>query len=436
VTPLLLHNENLSEFNEQYFKKVLSQEHISSDGSINFPKAKLTNGDEKEINFWGWEFTKSNIRWLVPNTDDEGSEVKLKDILPLIPKQWDIVGFQNKEYRLVTKSKVVKYRSENRIGMRKLVDTINCIPHTNPKQRALLIMATLGQVFSRSYYRFSSPPSFGKDSIVDTMGLLIGGCATIENPSVPKLEREASIRRVTGLNEVVGLTRSQWIDIGKFMLAACAFKPSITKRTRAFGGVGETINLRGYSMSVFYNDVDCYSDKKVVYFDELAEAGIRDRLPAFRFYGHFDYDFNEINNINVEEFVKEHWEDYLDIIYTITYYQNNFSGKNPYSFDISKFPQRWQRSIGILLKVLSLYVRDQKEFDEYFKILIDSMYDYNSMVEYPKLYDALVKAKGEVFVNKLSNKLIKDKFSDKIKVLSEQLEGKKSEGVKETKGFW
>lgn len=434
MNPLLMHSECLSEFNEQYFEKVINEEHITSDGSINFPKAKLTDGTEKEINFWGWEFTKNNTRWLVPNTLEDGTVVKLKDILPLIPSSWDTVGFQNKEYRLITEYDVVKFRSENRLGMRKLVDTINSIPHSNPKQRALLIMATLGQVFSRSYYRFSSPPSFGKDSIVDTMGLLIGGCATIENPSVPKLEREASMRTLTGLNEVVGLTRSQWTDIGKFMLAACAFKPSITKRTRAFGGVGETINLRGYSMSVFYNDIDCYNDKKIVYFDALAEEGIKDRLPSFRFHGHFTYDFNEINNIDVKEFVKEHMEDYKDLVYTITYYKDNFRGSVPYSYDISKFPQRWQRSIGILLKVLSLYVRDQEEFTEYFELLLACMYDYNCMVQYPKLYKALVDAKGEAFVNKMSDKLISDKFSDKVKEINDSLTGK--EKVTEVSGYW
>lgn len=386
---LLLHTDCLAEFNEQYFEKVLNIEHIVSDGGVNFPKVKFTDGEEHQANFFGWVVAKNGIYWLIPNTDKNGTPVKVKDIFPLKPNTWDEVGYQSKAYRLVDDYSVVKYKSENRLGMRALVDNLSSTPHTNPEHRKLLIMAILSQVFSRSYYRFSSPPGFGKDSIVDTLGLLVGGCATIENPSVPKLEREASIRTLSGLNEVVGLTRSQWVDIGKFMLAACAYKPSITKRTRAFGGVGETINLRTFSMSLFYNDIDCYTDPKIVYFDELAEQGIRDRLPALRLYGGFKYDFNIINDIDIPKFVEEHWDDFLDIIYTVTHYKGHIFGKIPYVYDLGSQPQRWHRSLGVLLRVVAEYSRDQEEFTKWVNLLKTSMVDYNHMLEYPKLLSNL-----------------------------------------------
>lgn len=435
---LLLHTDSLSVFNEQYFKKVLNVEHIVSEGAVAFPKVRYTDGEEEEVNFFGWVVTKEGISWLIPNTDSNGTPVHIQDIFPLEPKKYREVGFQNKAYKLVTSYKIVKYRSENRLGMKKLVDVLGSTPHTNTKHRKLLIMGILSQVFNRAYFRFSSPPGFGKDSIVDTLGLLVGGCATIENPSTAKLEREASIRKLSGLNEVVGLTRSQWVDIGKFMLAACAYKPSITKRTRAFGGVGETINLRNFSMSLFYNDIECYTDSKVIYFDDLAEAGIRDRLPAMRLYGAFDYDFNKINTVDIDSFVKEHWDDILDIIYTITYYKEHLFQVKPYSYDLKQFPQRWQRSLGVLLQVVSAYCSSQSEFDEWFKILIDSITDYKAMIEYPKLLEAYKKSTSEKLFNELTEKLKKEStYINRIRLIDEVLTGKKSSGgQKEIKGMW
>jgi len=428
---LLLHTDTLAEFNEQYFAKVLNVEHITSDGAVNFPKVKSTSGEDMQINFFGWVVVKNGVSWLIPNTDEEGSPVKIKDIFPLVPQKWDEVGYQSKAYRFVDKYSVVRYKSENRLGMRKLVDTLASTPHTNPAHRKLLVMAILSQVFTRAYYRFSSPPGFGKDSIVDTLGLLVGGCATIENPSVPKLEREANVRTLSGLNEVVGLTRSQWVDIGKFMLAACAYKPSITKRTRAFGGVGETINLRTFSMSLFYNDINCYTDPKIIYFDQLAEGGIRDRLPAMRLYGAFDYDFNSINNIDVKAFVKDNWDDLLNIIYTVTYYKGHIFGKIPYTYDLKDLPQRWQRSLGVLLRVVGEYCENQQEFDEWVKVLKDSMADYNAMLEYPKMMEVLSETMTEKDYNIFSEKIIKEEcFINKVNLIIAKMTNKDEETVK------
>lgn len=436
---LLLHTEVLSEFEEQYFAKVLDINNIVSDGVVNFPKVKATDGTDLEINFFGWVVNKGGVSYLIPNVDQDKNPVTVKDVFPLVPQQWEDVGYQSKAYRYVRSYSTVKYKSENRLGMRKLIDTLCNIPHSNPKHRKLLVMAIVSQVINRAYYRFSSPPGFGKDSIVDVLGLLVGRCATIENPSVPKLEREASVQTLCGLNEVVGLTRGQWTDIGKFMLAACAYKPKITKRTRAFGGVGEEINLRNFSMSLFYNDIDCYVDPKIVYFDSLAEGGILDRIPAFRLYGHFDYDFNSINSINVREYVKENWDTFLDIIYTLTYYKNNPISEIKYSYDLGKMPQRWKRSIGVLLRVVAEYCVSQQEFDAWVNVIKGSMLDYTAMIEYPKLLPSLKDKVGKKEFEDISVKLKNmNTYSERISFIVKRLSFKEevSTGNRSLKVNW
>jgi hypothetical protein len=182
-------------------------------------------------------------------------------------------------------------------------------------------------------------------------------------------------------------------------------------------------------MSVFFNDNTEYVDDKVVFFDDLAEGGVRDRLPALRLYGNFTYDFNIINTVNLEKFVSDNWNDFLDIIYTITYYSEHL-GSVKYNYDLSKFPNRWQRSLGVLLMVVSEYCKDQKEFDEWLKVLDDSMLDYKAMVEYPNMLEVVKKKVSQKVFNECSEKLIKEHtFINRIKILNNYLVEKPKEDV-------
>lgn len=419
---MLLHNDCLAEFSHQRYKDVIDLGHLSDEGIVNYPKGRYTSGDEVEINFWGWVATRDGINWLIPLHSAEGSERVVKDILPLVPTKWDTVSFKNKSFRLITDYTSVSFRREKRMSMRDLVNRLSSIPHSNPKHRKLLLMAVLSQVCSRAYFRFSSPPSTGKDSTIDLFGALVGDCITLENPSIAKLELHAATKRVTGLNEVVGLSRSQWEDVGKFMLASCAFKSKISKRTLSHGVVGNEIDLRGYSISVFYNDIDCYPDKKVLYFDGLAEEGIRDRLPALRLFGGFEYDFNSVERIDVPSFVREHWDEYMNIIYTLLYFRDNFPSCK-YSYSFSSVPARWKRSLGVLQCVVSEYSESEAEFLSWMKVIESCIVDYRAMLEYPELLEQARLKKGFEVLEKFIKK--ENSFSGKITLLLDFLTDKK-----------
>lgn len=427
---MLMHNDCLAEFNHQQYADVLSTSHLTDDGIVNYPKGRYTTGDEVEINFWGWVAVRDGINWLIPLHDDSGNEQVLSDILPMVPERWDTVSFKNKSYRLIKSFTSVSFKKEKRMSMRTLIDRLAAAPHSNPKHRKLLLMAVLSQVCNRAYFRFSSPPGFGKDNVVDTFGALVGDCITLENPSIAKLELHATTKRVTGLNEVVGLTKSQWEDIGKFMLATCAFKNKISKRTLAHGVVGNEIDLRNYSISVFYNDITDYPDKKVIYFDNLAEGGIRDRLPALRLNGGFTYNFNAIEGVDVSEFVREHWEEYKDLIYTILYFREHFP-KCKYDYKFENVSGRWKRSLGVLQCVVSEYSESEAEFKAWMKVIEDAIIDYRAMLEYPKL---LEQAKEKKTLYKEREKLIKEQntFSSKVKVLLDILTDKPAVSPKNT----
>lgn len=420
---MMLHNDCLEEFNQQFYKGVITKEHLTGKGAINIKKVVMPNGTtDEDFNFWGWQLERGGDRWLLPNRDSKNNLIQLSDVLPLKPTKWDEVAAEGKVYKLIIRYNIIKPRAEKKIEFRQLVDILSCTPHENPKHKKLLTMIALSSIISRCYFRLSSPPGFGKDSIVDTMGYLVGSCSTIENPSKAKIEREASLARWTGLNEVVGLSPANWRDIGKFILAATAFKNSINKSTRAFGGVEETINLKHFSMTIFYNDNDCYRDSKVVYFDELAEDGILDRLPAIRFYGKYSYDFNKIHNIDVASFVTSNYELYKDIIYSITYYKESFDTHNPFKGRIKGVSQRWNRSLGILLRVISLYVESEAEYNAWLKVLEQCILDYKAMIVLPKMMSTI--SNNRSVMKKLNEKFISmNTFTDKVSLVDRALRG-------------
>lgn len=431
--PLLLHNDSLAEFHNQMFSSVLNLNHLTDDGIVHYHKGRLTTGEEMEINFWGWVAIKDGINYLIPREDSEGNEHDINDILPIVPKKWDTVSFKNKSYRLIRSFTSVSFKKENRLGMRALVDALASTPHTNPSHRKLLVLAVLSQVCSRAYYRFSSKPGQGKDSAIDLFGALVGDCITLENPSIAKLERHAATMRVTGLNEVVGLTKSQWQDISKFMLAACAFKSKISKRTLAHGVVGEEIDLRNYSISVLYNDVNHYPGKNIIYFDDLAEKGILDRLPAMRLRGQFTYDFNKIEEVDVPEFVSQHMDAYKDLIYTILYYRDNPPLKK-YDYVFKSVSARWKRSLGVLQTFIGEYCESEKEFLDWMKVVEDAMLDYQAMLAYPSLLDAC-KAKGKFKEHEQKFINDEDSYSNRVKLMSDFLSDKPTEPSKKITQF-
>jgi hypothetical protein len=81
--------------------------------------------------------------------------------------------------------------------------------------------------------------------------------------------------------------------------------------------------------------------------------------------------------------------------------------------------------------VVSEYCKDQKEFDEWLKVLDDSMLDYKAMVEYPNMLEVVKKKVSQKVFNECSEKLIKEHtFINRIKILNNYLVEKPKEDVK------
>jgi hypothetical protein len=435
----LLHYESISEFKRQFYKDLLTIDHLQG-GEVHIQKLKYPDGTEDdEANFWGFKLKKDNVSYLLPNKMKDGTKWKASELLPIKPQDLEKVSYRGDVYWQIKKPIKARFIAEKKMTFKMLVDTLSDIEHSNPTHRKLLVMLGFSSMMERCNFRVCSPPSFGKDSVVDTFGALFGSATTILRPTTSKLEFMTSYKWLA-INEAVDIQEAEWKRIEQFLLDAGAHKPEITKQSRAYEGVGETLDISNFSISLFYNDYTDYQGE-FKYFDTVAKAAVLDRFPAFRLHGNFKANFNEIRKVDVAEFVTKNLATYKDLVHTYTYYKQNLNEELHY-YSINKLrpfkSQRWSFNVGKLLKIIDLYCDSQEEFDEWIKVVNSSINDYQDMVEFERVYNAV---KGKIIKECLKNeKLVNERmgelnasiskkvlFAEKLEVLKELSKNKKKD---------
>ena len=297
---------------------------------------------------------------------------------------------------------------------RQLVDKLsNSLNHSNKEHYKLYWMLALTSMIDRINFRLSTPAGFGKDSIVDIMNNLFGNATTIENPTVAKLEY-LSFSKWLAINEVVDISKGEWRLMEQYLLSAGALKNKISKRSRAVAGVGEFLDIKNLSLSLFYNDIDHYPDTKK-YFDEVTKKAVKDRFLPLRLSGTYTENFNEVTQKDIKEYVKDNMDEYDDIIRTFVYYKHNINASLHYYKlpNLFKFGERHKTSLGRLFNIVDAYCETQVEFDKWCKVIIDSYDDYNDMLGYPLLVEQVNKKGKKQETEKLINSLKNSSFTEK-----------------------
>ncbi len=386
----MFHYECLNEFKHQYYKDLLTQEHLTG-GQIKIDTLHYPDGGSvDDRNFWGYQFKKNNVKYLLSSRDESDNEIDIKTILPLRAKGLQKVASNGIVYQEITEPIAMRFRPHKSTSFKELVNLLSSLNHSNNKQQIIMTLLGLSSVYYRVYYRVSSPPGFGKDSIVDILGHLLGNAGTIENPTVPKLEERATVLKWLAINEVIDITPSQWREIEQILLSMGAFKPSVTKRSKAHKSVGEVIDVSNFSLSIMYNDIDCYPNPKK-YFDYVTKDAVKDRFPAFRFHGTLNEDFNVLVPKDIPLNVGSNIEEYVKLIKNILYYKENQQLHGYIIPDLGNIPERWKTSIFKLLQLVDMYSDDQDEFDTWVHEIRLTMLDYKVMLEYPELLEKLSK---------------------------------------------
>lgn len=424
----LLNYNAIAIFNEEYYKDLLTQNHLT-DGETLFKTLSDSEGNELGKNIPGYPLQKGNIKYLLPSrTEDEDGarELNLNEDLPIIVKKKQKIYSGSTGYIHIKKYSSAKFRPEQRMTFRELVDKLSSsLSHSNTEHYKLYWMVALASMIDRVNIRLCTPPGFGKDSLVDIMGNLIGNATSITNPTVAKLEY-LSYSKWLVLNEVVDVTPGDWRLSEQFLLDAGALKTQIAKRSRAIGGIGEFLDIKNLSLSLFYNDITEYTDSKK-FFDAVTKGAVKDRFLPLRFHGSYTENFNEVSKIDLQEFVKENMGEYDDIIRTFVYYKHNINNSlHYYTHPETKLKERHKTALGKILKIVDVYSESQEEFNKWFKIIMDANQDYKEMLEFPLLVEQAIKKQGQAETERFINGLkIIDTFTEKKKRLNKFIIGEK-----------
>jgi len=413
----LLHYSCLSEFKKNFYKDKLTRDHLQG-GMIELNRFSYSDGrPDEEVRFWGWELKKGNESFLLPGRMGD-KEIKLQEILPILVNASSKVGSRGKVYNRILRLTSVRFKPMRHMKFKELVDKLTSNSHSNPEHYKLLWFIGLTSIMDRAYFRVCSPPSFGKSSVVDTLGHLMGDASKIVKPTLAKLEHRTSYKWLV-LDEANDLPAASWKDIDQFLLDVAAFSPMIEKHSRAYGDGKESYDVSEFSISLFYNDVTDYPEKSE-YFDTVTKRALRDRFPAFRVHGGFTEDFNKIRSINVEEFVKDNEKEYKKIIETLTYFkQNKHQSLHWWSVKpMQHMPERWKSNIDKLLKIIDLYCDSQEEFDHWVGVVSASIQDYYEMSKFPPVWEKARKKLSSKDLEELKQ-LVKQKslFKDKVDVV-------------------
>jgi hypothetical protein len=383
----MLYYDCLTEFNNQYYSNLLTEKHIKSD-EINLGTLTNVSGyKDEEANFWGYIFEKAGKKYLLSSHVSNEEKIDLRSVLPIRVVRSEKVAHKGVVYHEIKEYKSFRIRPEQTMTFKELIDFMSSLGHTNPRGLKLIWMMEFTQMFNRANFRISSPAGFGKDSVVDTVGNLIGGAGTIESPSLAKLEERANVLKHLAVSEVVDMTKADWRHTQQFLLAVAAFKPKVTKHSRAYGGVGEEIDIDKFSLSLLYNDIDHYPEHDK-YFDYVTKEQVLDRFPAFRLYGVYTESFGVVD---VEEFVEQNIDNYVKLLRALLYY-GEVVKNNKYEIDIDEHKSsRWKTNIGRLLSTVSHYCESEEEFKDWCNYIDSCQDDYKTQLEYPEMYKKLKK---------------------------------------------
>ena len=380
----LMNYKAINEFKNQYFEGILSEANLVGE-EVNFSKVIFPDQSVYE-NFWGYVFKDNANKYLIDSHGRDGNEIVLKDILPIVPTKTQKVSYKGEVYFWIKDYDTVEFAKQNKMSVKEIVENLFPFEHTHQEDKVLLSSLLLTMYYGRCNFRISTAPGAGKDSLIEVMSDLLGQATAIANPTTPKLEFLSMTNKLIAINEVVGLTNNDWQEIEQYILDVAADKPTIPKRSRGHGGVGEFINISELSLALFYNEaIDYTEDAKFV--DSMSKSSVIDRLPAMRFRGRLIQNFNDINRYDVKELVKDNFDYYVNLIHSLEYWGDRinkvFSEKG---YDISvtnpKYEGRWSSNLMEYFKFLAMYADSKEEFEQLKQKVYDRLEDYEYMVKY------------------------------------------------------
>lgn len=389
VTPM--HYLLVSAYHDKQYRNILMPSNVVGK-KIHINKVILP-GDvtEEGYDFWGYELESRKKKFLLSCVDKKTQdEINLIDLLPIYPMDLETVGVKGIAYELINKPVPARIPPKQKISFREMIDRLSITKSSNPTHRKILTIFSTMQRMKRANNLICTPPGMGKDSTLEINDYVVGGCGSVTNPTVAKLEFLTSFLKHLAINEVSNAKGGTWDDIQSFLLDVGDMKLKTNKRSRSFKGIDESIILKDLSISLYFNDITEYNNVEK-FFDNRADGNVKDRFIPLRLWGEFTEDFNKIVGVNPIKYVEEHYQWYRDIACTFTYFEKEFDNlvKPVVDHRFVGLPKRWVGSLSVLFQGISLYAENDDEENFLRTEVFKAMEDYKEMLKFPKYYEAL-----------------------------------------------
>lgn len=368
--PELFFYDVVSAFNEEFYKDLLTDAHVNGDRK----PINIGTKDDPDIQVF-YPLKKNKIIYAL-------SADCIGDLPIMVHKTREITHYQN-VYDIISSYSSAKFLEEKTFSFRELVDNLCAFEHENNTHFTLWKIIVLSSIIHRVAIRVSSPPAFGKDSVMKVLGDLTGEVVVIANPTVAKLEYRLMNKSIM-LNEFANLKAEDRHGMEHFLQSVGDMSNIYEKHSRAGAGTMETYDISKLSVLIAYNDMDCYPSQDR-YFDKIFGKQTRERFVPLKFSGTMTQKFRLIPD--AVKVAKDNGEFYKRFIRTMMWYRKNwveeYNTKKHFKTKVAddyKFRDRWARTFDTIVNFIKLYAETEEEAATLVKELYNCHYDYERMV--------------------------------------------------------
>jgi len=377
----LNHYDILAAFNEDYYKDLITKDHLGDETVIKY------NDEQRFI----YPVKYKGKLYAIPSSIIEQNKMPIK-----ITKSVK-TAYKSYVYHYVTKFSSVRIVENKALDFRELVNNIGDFNHTTKDTEFLIYkIAIISLYLRKGFCRTVSGAGFGKNSIPNIIKSLMTDVAIINPRSTAALEHKL-IHKYIILDELTNLSKDQRDLMQEALLRIGDFTTSYEKGTRGSSKIGtkDEYNISKLSITILFNVLGYYvkSNQQNKYFDYVFQPALLDRFLPLKFDGILDTT-QFIHVSDPVKIAKELKEDIKNIIKSMKYYQLNFE-KEQKSFIVKNIPRlsktgRIDKTFAVILKGINLYSRTQEEFDKYSGILYEAHLKYGKMMDEYKVEEILL----------------------------------------------
>lgn len=374
---MILNYDTLQAFrNARYTEDVIDKNDLIRERNLKY--------DGKEYHCW--LVRKNRKDYLVLDADIKYLPLRIIDTIT-ITEDKSISHF-------LRNSMSIGYTPEKHMSFRDLIDFF-CLPqHTNKLHQKLNWIIALSSLCLRINVRISANMEFGKDSTYVTLSYLTIGLSVYDKPrTLPKLEFGLNNKTLM-INELIPNNEEERQNISDFLLSLGSLNPVYVKKSRSYGGSGETYNINDFSLIICYNILSEIQHKHN-FFDFSFNSTVVNRFIPFKLNGKLDI----MQFSSQISYTAETDAVILKLARTIEYYKQNWKSElKDYYLNPSSLPLegRMREMFIRICFFINLY---SENIDEYQKLVDALLKCYNSYVGMVR-GNALLKPSANVEVRK------------------------------------